>query len=67
MADQVVVPLQRVVGHLKRLEFEALEVDGLTLEVQELSIGGRHFPQLAELEVCVKIGQRQVVLGVQKD
>ena len=64
LADQVVIPLQGVVSDLKRLEFEALEVDRLPLEVQELPIGGRHFPQLTELEVRVKVDQLQVVLGV---
>ena len=67
LADQVVVPLQGVVVHLEGLEFEALEIDGLALEVDELPIGGGHFPQLTQLEVRVNVDQLQVLLGVQQD
>ena len=67
LADQVVVPLQGVVIHLEGLEFEALEVDGLALEVNELPISGCHFPQLTQLEVRVNVDQLQVVLRVQQD
>jgi hypothetical protein len=66
LADQVVVPLQGVVIHLEGLEFEALEVDGLALEVNELPISGCHFPQLTQLEVRVNVDQLQVLLGVQQ-
>ena len=59
--------MQGVVIHLEGLEFEALEVDGLTLKVNELPIGGGHFPQLTQLEVRVNVDQLQVVLRVQQD
>jgi hypothetical protein len=55
------------VVHLEGLEFEALEIDGLALEVNELSIGGCYFPQLTQLEVRVNVDQLQVVLRVQQD
>ena len=61
MADQMVVSLQGIVVHLEGLEFEALEVDGLALEVDELPIGGCHFLQLAELEVRFHVYQLQMV------
>jgi hypothetical protein len=63
----LVVPLQGVVVHLEGLEFEALKIDGLALEVDELPIGCGHFPQLTQLEVRVNVDQLQVVLRVQQD
>jgi len=55
------------VVHLEGLEFEALKIDGLALEVDELPIGCGHFPQLTQLEVRVDVDQLQVVLRVQQD